>query len=242
MSALSVVSLAWMGIAVATAVLLLKVAAPYGRHARPGWGPTIPHRVGWIVMETVSPIALLVSVAVAGGSGWHAAFLVGLWLLHYANRAVVYPLRARWSDRRMPVLVAASAVLFNVVNGTLNGWALADPVDGSVRFWIGVGVFGLGAAVNLHSDRILLRLRGRADDGYEIPRGGLFEWVSCPNYLGEIVQWIGFAIAAWNLPALSFAVWTIANLAPRAVAHHRWYHETFDRYPAHRRALVPGIL
>jgi steroid 5-alpha reductase family enzyme len=31
-------------------------------------------------------------------------------------------------------------------------------------------------------------------------------FISCPNHFGEIIEWIGFAVIAWNLPALSFAV------------------------------------
>jgi protein-S-isoprenylcysteine O-methyltransferase Ste14 len=73
-------------------------------------------------------------------------------------------------------------------------------------------------------------------------RGFLFEHVSCPNYLGEIVEWTGWALAAWSLAGLSFAFWTIANLAPRALAHHRWYRERFPEYPPFRRAIVPWVL
>jgi hypothetical protein len=62
--------------------------------------------------------------------------------------------------------------------------------------------------------------------------------VSCPNYLGEVVEWIGFAIAAGTLWPASFAAWTIANLVPRAFAHHRWYRETFEDYPKGRRAIL----
>ena len=64
-----------------------------------------------------------------------------------------------------------------------------------------------------------------------MPRGGFFRWVSCPNYLGEMLQWSGFALATWSLPGLSFALWTVANLLPRAVAHHRWYRREFADYP-----------
>ena len=51
--------------------------------------------------------------------------------------------------------------------------------------------------------------------------GGMFEWVSCANFLGEIVEWTGFAVACWSLPAAVFALMTACNLAPRAIHHHR---------------------
>jgi steroid 5-alpha reductase family enzyme len=35
---------------------------------------------------------------------------------------------------------------------------------------------------------------GGVRDRYRIPRGGLFEWVSCPHYLGEIIIYVGFAL------------------------------------------------
>jgi hypothetical protein len=41
-----------------------------------------------------------------------------------------------------------------------------------------------------------------ADAGYKIPRGGAFEVVSAANYFGEILEWAGFALAAYpSLPA-----------------------------------------
>jgi len=45
----------------------------------------------------------------------------------------------------------------------------------------------------------------------------------------------------WSLPALSFAIWTAANLGPRARTHHRWYQQTFADYPPERRALIPKL-
>ena len=65
--------------------------------------------------------------------------------------------------------------------------------------------------------------------------------MSCPNYLGEILEWTGWAIASWSLAGAAFAVYTAANLAPRAFAHHAWYRQQFQDYPARRKALVPFV-
>lgn len=37
-------------------------------------------------------------------------------------------------------------------------------------------------------------------------------------------------------------LWTLANLLPRALAHHRWYGEQFDDYPRERKAILPFLL
>jgi len=84
-------------------------------------------------------------------------------------------------------------------------------------------------------------LRRPQESGYKIPYGGLFRWVSCPNYLGEIVIWTGWAVTTWSLPGLAFALWTATNLIPRARANHRWYRNYFPDYPASRKALLPGL-
>lgn len=33
--------------------------------------------------------------------------------------------------------------------------------------------------------------QGGVEQGYSIPMGGLFRWVSCPHYLGEIIIYAG---------------------------------------------------
>jgi len=62
------------------------------------------------------------------------------------------------------------------------------------------------------------------------------------DYLGEIVEWTGWAVATWSLAGLAFALYTAANLAPRALSHHAWYRARFPEYPPSRRALVPFLL
>ena len=74
-----------------------------------------------------------------------------------------------------------------------------------------------------------------------MPAGGAFELVSCPNYTGEILQWFGWALATWSAAGLAFAVFTAANLVPRAHAHHSWYREKFPDYPKSRKRVIPFL-
>jgi protein-S-isoprenylcysteine O-methyltransferase Ste14 len=172
--------------------------------------------------------------------------LAALWQGHYLYRTFVFPFRLQTTGKRMPLVVPLSGVAFNCLNAYVNArWVsalggyppawLSDP-----RFLAGTAVFVTGLAINITADNTLLRLR-RQGRGYQIPRGGLYERVSCPNYLGEIIEWSGWALATWSLAGLAFALYTIANLAPRALTHHRWYRQKFADYPPARRALVPFL-
>ncbi len=240
----------WIILALILVPLQLLQTAPFGRHFSAKWGPAMNNRAGWVIMEVVSPIVLWGSFLAAGAT-WSppALVLLCIWTAHYINRSFVYPMRIRTHGKQIPIVIVASAITFNCFNGWSNGtyfgagWGgyttnwLTDP-----RFIIGLIIMVCGAAINLQADNALLRLRSKTENGYRIPRGGLFEKVSCPNFFGEIIEWTGFAIACWNLPALGFAVWTAANLIPRAISHHHFYKRTFDDYPEERRALIPGII
>jgi 3-oxo-5-alpha-steroid 4-dehydrogenase 1 len=240
---------AWLLLAVIVFVALFFVTAPYGRHARRGFGPLLPASFGWLAMEAVSAAAFAACFAVGPFNRDPAAWVFfALWEIHYVHRAFIYPWMLHEDGRRMPLGVVAMAVVFNSVNGFINGrWLfglsgaygaswLADP-----RFVAGLVLFVAGFVINRRADETLRRLRAPGETTYGVPHGGLYRWISCPNYLGEIVEWLGWALATWSLPGLAFAVWTAANLAPRARANHRWYRSTFADYPAERRALVPRV-
>ncbi len=235
--------------AVGTLPILLFITAPYGRHTRKGWGPQINATVGWVVMESPSVLAML-ACFVVGSQSWNAGgiALLCLWMLHYVNRTYVFPFRRRGGSNKMPLFIAASAFTFTSINGYLQGRHLFTLSGGygaewllDPRFICGAALFLFGWGVNLQSDAILRNLRKPGEKGYKIPTGGLFRYISAPNYFGEILEWTGWAIATWSLPGVAFAFWTFANLAPRALSNHRWYRETFPDYPTNRKALIPGL-
>ena len=241
--------IAWLVLSLVICIALLFIVAPYGRHMRSGWGLALDSKSGWIIMESVSPLifAFCFIFAQAPLSITSAAFLI-LWEAHYVHRAFIYPFSLKSSTEKMPLSVILSGVFFNLMNASLNGYYvftlsggyanqwLADP-----RFIIGTAIFICGFVINRQSDYILSKLRQHGDTGYKIPQGGMYRWIACPNYFGEMVIWIGWAIATWSLAGLSFAMWTAANLAPRAKSHKKWYQEQFADYPTERKALIPGV-
>ncbi len=214
---------------------------PYGRHERPGWGPTLPAKVAWVLMESFSFFLFGLLWWLNPQFGTPVVMVLGIaWLLHYAQRTFVFSLLMRDEKRHKPVLTIAMAIVFNVLNAVGNAVSLRDrPID----LWLvlGVAIFAFGMLVNLHSDHVLRTLRKPGETGYLIPNRGFFNYVSAPNYLGEILEWVGFAIAAQTLAGWAFAVFTVANLAPRALSNHRWYRQKFPDYPVSRRALIPFI-
>jgi len=235
--------------AIITVLLLSFITAPYGRHERKGWGPTMSNRWGWVLME-LPAVAVFVPLYFIGtkSSEWAPLFLLALWQAHYFHRTLIFPFRLKTKGKRVALIIILLGMTFNSLNAYVNARQLSEfgtyPVTWllSPQFLIGTVLFAVGYIINRHADRTLLRLRAPGESGYKIPHGGLYKFVSCPNYLGEIIEWTGFAIATWSLPGLAFALYTLANVGPRALSNHKWYQEKFSDYPSERRALIPFLL
>lgn len=240
---------AWIGLALVIFFVLLKVTAPYGRHVASQWGPQISDRLGWFLME-VPVLIVLYSfiIPVWRNLDLEVLIMVGLFSLHYIHRTFIYPFRLHTRRKAIPLLIVCSGILFNIVNGFMLGYFFAylenyptfwfaDP-----RFIIGIIIFFIGLSINWRADTRLIHLRKPHETHYVIPRGWLFEKISCPNHFGELIEWLGYAILCWNLPALAFFIWTAANLVPRALSHHKWYRTKFNDYPPTRKAVLPYFI
>jgi 3-oxo-5-alpha-steroid 4-dehydrogenase 1 len=245
----NILLVSWFVLAAAIFVALFFIVAPYGRHTRRNWGPAVGDKLGWIVMEAPSPIlfAAFFALGIKSVTVTAIAFLV-LWEVHYVHRAFIYPFSRRAGASGMAVAVVSMGFLFNIGNAYLNGRYLFTLSGGYDNGWLltpqficGAALFITGFIINRKADDDLRNLRKPGESGYKIPDSGLYRWISCPNYFGEILTWVGWAVATWSLPGLAFAVFTVANLAPRARAHHLWYKRQFADYPPRRKALVPAL-
>ncbi|KAL6142236.1 hypothetical protein ACLB2K_060519 [Fragaria x ananassa] len=238
-----------------TFISLRFLQAPYGKHNRPGWGPTISPPLAWFLMESPTLwLTLLLFPYGQHSTNPQALILITPFLFHYINRTCLYPLRLyrniiRKTAPGFPVSVALMAFVFNLLNAYLQSRCVSHYKDYEgdhhglfwLRFCVGLVVFLGGMGVNVWSDRVLVGLK-KEGGGYKIPRGGWFELVSCPNYFGEIVEWVGWVVMTWSWAGLGFLLYTCANLVPRARANHRWYLEKFgEDYPKSRKAVIPFL-
>lgn len=250
LSTFNIIVYSWIAVAVIIFPFVLKVVAPYGRHTTQKWGAMISNRWGWVIME-LPALVVFACFYIFGNLAFNVVTFVFflLYAIHYTNRSLIFPIRLRTKGKKMPLAIVFMAMGFNFVNGFINGYFLgwlAVDYDFSwfqdPRFIAGFLLFFTGMYINVSSDHILINLRKPGETGYVIPVKGMFRWISCPNHFGEILEWTGYAIMTWSLPGLAFAVWTVANLLPRALQHHRWYKEKFSDYPRERKALLPYLL
>ena len=231
-------------------VALFFVKAGYGMFFDRKWGPAMPNRLGWFLME--APIFILMTVLwLVSDRRWDVVPLVffTIFQIHYLQRSFIFPWLIR-GNSKMPLGIVLMAVLFNTCNALMQGgWIFffSPTYDvswlWSPQFIAGTAIFIAGFVINLHSDYIIRHLRRPGDTKHYIPRGGMFRWVSSANYFGELVEWIGFAVLTWSLAGVVFAWWTLANLLPRADAIYDNYEKEFgEEFPRLKlKRMIPFV-
>lgn len=238
------------GIAAIVFVALYFLRAGYGMFRDSRWGISLNNKVAWVLME--APVFIVMALLWWGSERrFEAAPLVIFLLfeLHYFQRSFVFPFLMKGKSR-MPVSIMLMGVVFNVLNGFMQGeWLFYLAPDDryttgwltSPAFIIGTLIFLTGMAINWHSDNVIRHLRKPGDTRHYLPQKGLYRYVTSANYFGELVEWTGFAILTWSAAGAVFAWWTFANLVPRANAIYHRYQEEFGPQMGRRKRIFPFL-
>lgn len=238
-------------IALAVFVALYFFEAGYGYLFDRKYGFPIPNKVGWVLMEAPVFVAMA-ALWLFSDRTWQAAPLVlfVLFQSHYVYRAFIFPTQLR-GNSKMPAGIVAMGMLFNTLNALMQGgWiffiAPAGYYDGWFEkpyIYLGAALFFAGMYINRRSDTIIRNLRTAGDTRHYIPQGGMFQYVSSANYFGELVEWIGFAVASWSWAGAVFVWWTFANLAPRSASLYKRYEKEFGEEFTRlkRKKIIPFI-
>uniref|UniRef100_A0A5F8H4I7 Steroid 5 alpha-reductase 2 n=1 Tax=Monodelphis domestica TaxID=13616 RepID=A0A5F8H4I7_MONDO len=180
----------------------------------------LPARAAWFLQELPSfvvPIGLLAwqPHPLFGPPG---TLLLGLFCGHYFHR---YPPPALGSPFPLTITFLLPLILFYFNCAEYpDDWVhrMSTPnfyISILYFLYLGILLFFLGMAINIHSDYLLRQLRKPGEISYKIPQGGLFTYISGANYFGEIVEWIGYAMATWSFPGLAFAFFSSCFLGKR---------------------------
>lgn len=218
-------------------VVLYFVDAGYGKMISSKWGPAISNKVGWVLMEM--PV-FLVMLYFWGKSSvrMEIPYLIFFLFfeLHYFHRSFVFPLRMQ-GHSKMPLVIMGMSIVFNLINGYIQGrWLFelapeyapyqADWIH-SWQFIAGTVIFFVGMAINWNSDSVIRSLRKPGDTKHYLPKKGMYRYVTSANYLGEIIEWAGFALLTWSFAGLVFLWFTFANLVPRSNSIYHKYENEF---------------
>jgi very-long-chain enoyl-CoA reductase len=106
---------------------------------------------------------------------------------------------------------------------------------------VSAAVFLAAELANFRTHLILRDLRPAGSNVRAIPHGFGFDWVSCPNYLFEMIAWVAFSVMTGLPSAWLFTVVASGQMWLWAVKKHRRYLQEFPDYPKSRKPMIPFI-
>ena len=218
--------------------------------------PVIPSRISWIIQECPCVfMTIFFLIYYRKNLNYKNILVMTPFFIHYVHRSFIFPFVIH-SSKNNPLEITLMAFVFCFFNSLMiNRSIFCLIIDYELKsFWLnyifGLAIFGLGMYINIHSDYSMIKQRNANKDSnnkYIIPRGFMYELISCPNYFGELTEWLGFFILSNSFSGLVFFISTFANLFPRAIQYHQWYKNKFkeefatDKNLSERKSIVPFL-
>jgi len=236
---------------IVTFIALFFIPAHYGRfYNEKNSFLTLPNKIAWLIEEIPNLIVssyYIFNYAQEQNKNWINFLIIGFFVVHYIHRALIFPLNVA-NTKKMPLEIIFLAFAFTSVNATIQNRSVflfshynLDHLT-HTSFVMGFVLFFLGMFINIYHDYLMINMK-KGSSGYVIPNGGLFNYISCPNYFGEIIEWLGYALCCQTISGWIFVFGTFSNLFPRALEYHKWYHNKFqNEYPKSRKAIFPFLI
>ncbi|MCJ1338639.1 3-oxo-5a-steroid 4- dehydrogenase [Bachmanniomyces sp. S44760] len=174
---------------------------------------------------------------------------VAMIVAHFIKRELETLFVHRFSSSTMPI--------FNIFRNSAHYWFLAgfniaywiyspySPTAKPSNPWItliGVLLFAVGELGNLDSHLKLRKLRSAGGVERGIPQGPFFNLVTCPNYMFEMVAWVGILLVTWSWSIVLFIVVAVAQMVPWSKKKEMALRRDFgSQYKKKRFYMLPGI-
>jgi len=169
-----------------------------------------------------------------------------LWMTHYTKRLLETIFVHEFGTLTMPV--------FNLFKNCLYYWSFAAAVGFNVNLpnaqdlpswhlYLGFPWFCTFMLLNFMCHMRLKYMRPKGTNDFVIPHGGLFEYITCPNYFCEIMTWFGFNILTGFTPAgVAFNIVGTLQMLQWARQRRDKFIKLFgSKWPKNRYVLFPFI-
>jgi very-long-chain enoyl-CoA reductase len=122
-------------------------------------------------------------------------------------------------------------------------WSLAArPVIPAMN-WVGVALYLFGQIANFRVHLYLKSLRKPGETEKRLPVGHGFGLVTCPNYMFEVIAWLGAILVCRSVFIVIYMCIGTYYMYTWGVGKEKTYRALFgDRYKKKRYIMLPGFL
>lgn len=207
------------------------------------FGIMVPSKLGMCLLYAPAGVAAGYMLATADKGDSRSDLVAKMMIAHFGKRVAECLFVHRYSEK-MPLSSSGFISFFYTITSvSAIHYARLVPKD-LYESWtlpVGLGLFSVGLAGNFYHHYLLASMRKPGEKEYQVPRGGLFEYVACPHYLFELIGWLGTALVSQHCFALATLGAMTVYLSDRAVGQTEWNRKKLPNYPGHRKNLLPFI-
>ncbi|KAF4984648.1 hypothetical protein FZEAL_224 [Fusarium zealandicum] len=174
----------------------------------------------------------------------------GMIMLHFIKREYETLFVHKFSASTMPwTNIFKNSFFYWAFSGVVCAYfiyhptSLAAQADIPIIDAIGAAIYLFGETGNALVHKYLASLRSTGGTERKIPTGYGFELVTCPNYMFEVLSWVGIIVASRSWTVALFISIGIAQMFPWGKGKERTYRKEFgDKYKKKRYVMLPGLL
>lgn len=211
------------------------------RYSKFGTEKGIPSRLAMFILyffpTIVATISALPYLPTATSIQW---MVFGAIIFHFGKRTLEVLFVHKYSGYMQPFTFGVIVFAYALMAGLISWLNAVSISEMDTAFWIGIVFFIVGEAGNLYHHKLLANLR-KDEGGYKIPRGGWFEYATCPHYFFELMTWLGLVLLSRHLFTVLVFISMLGYLTARSIKTRRWYRQRFPEFPSDRKRMIPFV-
>ena len=211
------------------------------RYSKFGAEKGVPSRLGMFILYflpvVIATICALPYLPTATPIQW---IVYGAVVFHFGKRTLEVLFVHKYSGNMQPLTLGIIVFSYALMGGLIS-WLNANAIiKMDVLFYLGIVFIIVGESGNFYHHKLLADLR-KNELGYHIPRGGWFEYATCPHYFFELLTWLGLVLVSRHFFTVLVFVAMLGYLTARSIKTRQWYRSRFPDYPKDHKFMIPFI-